>query len=39
LVPINAEHELSFANTRVQLTNEEMAVLAQSISDALDSVE
>jgi len=39
LVPINAEHELSFANTRVQLTNEEMAALAQSISDALDSVE
>jgi len=39
LVPIHAEHELSFANTRVQLTNEEMAALAQSISDALDSVE
>jgi histidine triad (HIT) family protein len=39
LVPINAEHELSFANTRVQLTNEEMAALAQSISDVLDSVE
>jgi len=30
---------MSFANTRVQLTNEEMAALAQSISDVLDSVE
>ncbi len=39
LVPINAEHELSFANARVQLNQEEMAALAKSISDALDSAE
>jgi len=39
LVPINAEQELSFANTRVSLNQEEMAELAKSISDALDSAE
>ena len=39
LVPISAEHELSFANTPLQLTPEEMQQIAQSISDALDSAE
>ncbi len=31
LVPINAEHELSFAHAKVALSNEEMLALAQSI--------
>ncbi len=39
LVPINAEHELSFAHAKVALSNEEMLALAQSISDDLDSVQ
>ena len=39
LVPINAEHELSFTNAKSRLSNDEMAALAQAISDDLDSAE
>lgn len=39
LVPIKAEHELSFANTPLSLSSEEMMSIAASISDALDSAE
>lgn len=39
LVPIDAEHELSFANTPLNLSSEEMVQLAQTISDGLDSAE
>ena len=39
LVPIEAEHELSFANTPLSLSSEEMMSIAASISDALDSAE
>lgn len=39
LVPINAEHELSFANTPLSLSSEEMVALAQAISAGLDSAE
>lgn len=39
LVPINAEHELSFANAKSRMSNEEMAALAKTISDDLDSAE
>ncbi|MBA4738042.1 MAG: hypothetical protein H2059_02625 [Cryomorphaceae bacterium] len=39
LVPINAEHELSFANAQSGLSQEEMIALARAISDDLDSVE
>lgn len=39
LVPINAEHELSFANTPLELPVEQMQALAKVISDGLDSAE
>lgn len=39
LVPINAEHELSFTNAKSRLSNDEMVALAQAISDDLDSAE
>ena len=39
LVPINAEHELSFSHAKASLPNEEMVVLAQAISDDLGSVQ
>jgi histidine triad (HIT) family protein len=39
LVPINAEHELSFANTPLSVSSEEMVALAQAISAGLDSAE
>ena len=39
LVPINAEHELSFANAQSGVPQEEMIALARAISDDLDSVE
>lgn len=39
LVPINAEHELSFANTPLQLLPEEMQALAEAILNGLDSAE
>ena len=39
LVPIDAEHELSFANTPLSLGSEEMVALAQAISAGLDSAE
>lgn len=39
LVPIDAEHELSFANPPVKLTPEELSALAQAISNDLDSPE
>ena len=39
LVPINAEHELSFANAQSGHSQEEMIALALAISDDLDSVE
>ena len=39
LVPINSEHELSFTNAKSRLSNDEMAALAQAISDDLDSAE
>lgn len=39
LVPINAEHELSFANTPLSLSSEEMVALVQAISAGLDSAE
>lgn len=35
LVPINAEHELSFSNAPVQLSREEMASMAQAVSKAI----
>lgn len=37
LVPINAEHELSFSNVKADFSSEEMAALAKAISDDLDS--
>ncbi|MDA8687214.1 HIT family protein [Schleiferiaceae bacterium] len=37
LVPIDAENELSFSNTPLQLSAEEMEGIRTSISDALDS--
>ena len=37
LVPIDAENELSFSNTTLQLSAEEMEGIRTSISDALDS--
>ena len=39
LVPINAEHELSFTNAKSRLSNDEMIALAQAISNDLDSAE
>jgi|SRR6056300_1611717 len=39
LIPIDAEHELSFANTPLQLSSEELQTIAAAISDGLDSVE
>ncbi len=39
LVPINAEHELSFSHAKASLPNEEMVALAQAISDDLGSVQ
>ena len=39
LVPINAEHELSFANAQAGVPQEEMIALAQAISSDLDSAE
>lgn len=39
LVPINAEHELSFANAQAGVPKEEMIALAQAISSDLDSAE
>ena len=38
LVPIDAEHELSFSNTPLVLSVDEMEAIRASISDALDSV-
>ncbi|HCP40480.1 MAG TPA: HIT family protein [Cryomorphaceae bacterium] len=38
LVPINAEYELSFANSETGISNDEMVALARAISDDLDSV-
>ena len=37
LVPINAEHELSFSNVKVNFSSEEMLALAKAISDDLGS--
>ena len=37
LVPINAEHELSFSNVKVNFSSEEMAALAKAILDDLGS--
>ncbi len=37
LVPINAEHELSFSNVKADFSSEEMAALAKAISDDLGS--
>ena len=37
LVPINAEHELSFSNVKVNFSSEEMAALSKAISDDLGS--
>ena len=39
LVPIDAEHELSFSNTPLELSANEMESIRVSISNALDSVE
>jgi len=39
LVPIDAEHELTFSNAKPRLTHEEMTALAQAISVDLDSAE
>lgn len=39
LVPINAEHELSFANAQSGVPQEEMIALAQAISSDLDAAE
>ena len=39
LIPIDAEHELSFANTPLQLSSEELQTIAAAISGGLDSVE
>ena len=39
LVPINAEHELSFTNAQAGVPQEEMIALAQAISSDLDSAE
>ncbi|MEY2963817.1 MAG: hypothetical protein RL754_1078 [Bacteroidota bacterium] len=39
LVPINSERQLSFSNTPLNLSPEEMRSIAASISDALDSAE
>jgi len=39
LIPIDAEHELSFSNTPLQLSSEELQTIAAAISDGLDSVE
>lgn len=39
LVPINAEHELSFANAESGVPTEEMHALAEAISNDLDSAE
>ncbi len=38
LVPISAEHELSFSNTPLQLDPEEFKRIAEAISSGLDSV-
>ena len=38
LVPIDSEHELSFSNTPLELSANEMESIRSSISDALDSV-
>ena len=37
LVPINAEHELSFSSVKVNFSSEEMAALAKAILDDLGS--
>ena len=37
LVPINAEHELSFSNVKANFSSEEMAALAKAILDDLGS--
>jgi len=39
LIPIDAEHELSFSNTPLQLSSEELQSIAAAISNGLDSVE
>ena len=39
LVPINAEHELSFSNAKAALSSEEMLALAKAISDDLGSAQ
>jgi len=39
LIPIDAEHELSFSNTPLQLSSEELQTIAAAISNGLDSVE
>ena len=38
LVPLDAEHELSFSNTPLQLSAAEMESIRTSISNALDAV-
>jgi histidine triad (HIT) family protein len=38
LLPISAEHELSFSNTPLQLDPEEFKRIAEAISSGLDSV-
>lgn len=38
LVPLNKEGDLNFANTKVQLTADEMASVANSIAQAIDPV-
>lgn len=38
LVPISAEHELSFSNTPLQLDPEEFKRIAEAISSGLDAV-
>lgn len=38
LVPLDAEHELSFSNTPLQLSAAEMESIRASISNALDAV-
>lgn len=38
LVPLNKEGDLNFANTKLQLTADEMASVANSIAQAIDPV-
>lgn len=38
LVPLNKEGDLNFANTKLQLTTDEMASVANSIAQAIDPV-